>query len=73
MVVSWRLREVELSGWDPFGVAFGVFAGGPAAGFKDAVLGSAGEGQVVDVGGGAGGVVGDMDAPMQRQGHRVIG
>ena len=44
----------------PFGVAASVFAGAPAAGVDDAVLGAAAEGQVVDVGVAAGGIPGDV-------------
>ena len=54
------LAALEVWGWDPFGVAAGVFAGGPASGSQHAVVRSAGEGEVVDVGGVAGGVVGDV-------------
>jgi hypothetical protein len=49
--------------WFPFGVAVGVFVGGPAAGLEHAVVGAAGEGEVVDVGAVAGGVVGDAGGP----------
>ena len=58
-VGSW-LPVVVVWGWDPFGVAVGVFAGAPAAGLDDAVLGAAAQGQVVDVGAAAGGVAGDV-------------
>ena len=43
------LPVVQVWWWYPFGVAFGVFAGGPAF-FGESVVGSAGQGEVVDVG-----------------------
>ena len=46
--------------WDPLGVTRAGCVGGPAAGFKEAVVGAAGEGELVDVGGAAFGVVGDV-------------
>ena len=45
---------------DPFGVAVGTFSGGPAAASDQRVIATATKGQVVDVGGAALGVVGDM-------------
>ena len=48
-VVDAGLAVVEVGWWDPFGVAVGVFSGGPAL-FGEAVVGSAGQGQGVDVG-----------------------
>jgi hypothetical protein len=47
-------------GRDPFGVAVRAFSGGPAAGFKQPMVWSAGEGEVVHVGGAAVGVLVDM-------------
>ncbi|ARG57434.1 hypothetical protein B1T43_17925 [Mycobacterium kansasii] len=44
-----RLSAVQLRWRDPFGVAVGVFAGGPAF-FDESVVDSAGQGQLVDVG-----------------------
>ena len=49
------LSVVEVGWWDPFGVAVGVFAGGPAL-FGELVVGAAAERHVVDVGDGVGGV-----------------
>ena len=49
------LAVVEVGWWDPFGVAMGIFAGGPAL-FGELVVGVAGQGEVVDVGDGVGGV-----------------
>ena len=46
---SW-LPVVEMRRGDPFGVAVGAFAGGPAAGFDQWVIGAAGQGKLVDVG-----------------------
>ena len=43
------LAVVEVGWWDPFGVAVGVFAGGPAL-FGESVVRAAGEGELVDVG-----------------------
>src|SRR5271156_7222846 len=50
-----RLPPVEMRRWDPLGVAVGIFAGGPAL-FGEFVVGAAGQGEVVDVGDGVGGV-----------------
>jgi hypothetical protein len=36
--------------WNPFGAAVFAFSGAPAAGFDDAVVLGAGEGEVVEVG-----------------------
>src|SRR5436305_14768102 len=36
--------------WDPFGAGVFAFAGGPAAGFDGAVVFSAAQGEVIDVG-----------------------
>jgi hypothetical protein len=47
--VDARLPVVEVRRWDPFGFAFGVFAGGPAF-FGEPVVRTAGQGEVVDVG-----------------------
>jgi hypothetical protein len=47
-------------GWDPFGFAVGTLSGDPPAGSQQSMMWAAGEGQVVDIGGGAGGVVGDV-------------
>src|SRR6516225_3547276 len=47
--VDSRLSVVEVGRRDPLGVAAGVFAGGPAARFDQWVVGSAGQGQLVDV------------------------
>ena len=58
-VGSW-LPAVEVGWWDPLSVAVAVGAGFPAAGLQHAVVGAAGEGELVDVGGVAGGVVGDV-------------
>ena len=58
--VGSRLASVQVRGRNPLRVAVRVFAGGPAAGFEQSVLWAAGEGQVVDVGGVALGVVGDV-------------
>src|SRR5437588_7567007 len=44
-----RLPVIQAGWWDPFGVAVGVFAGGPAF-FGESVVGSAGQGEVVDIG-----------------------
>src|SRR5271165_6171450 len=55
-----RLPALQVRRRNPFGVAVRVFAGGPAPGFDDAVLGAAAEGQFVDVGAAAYGVVGDV-------------
>ena len=44
------LAGVEGWGWVPFGAAVGAFAGGPAAVGGGAVVGAAGQGEVVDVG-----------------------
>ena len=66
------LSAVEVCGWEPFGVAVGVFAGGPAL-FGEWVVGTAGQAEVVDVGDGVGGVgiiVVDL-APVGR--HRAAG
>jgi hypothetical protein len=41
------LAVVEVRWRDPFGVAVGAFSGGPAAGFDQPMMGSAGEGEVV--------------------------
>ena len=48
-VDAW-LAVVEVGWWDPFGVAVGAFSGGPAAGFDQWMVGSAGQGELVDVG-----------------------
>src|ERR1700722_8291476 len=50
-----RLSPVEMRRWEPFGVAEFVFAGGPAL-VGEFVVGAAGQGNVVDVGDGVGGV-----------------
>ena len=55
-----RLASIKVRGRDPFGGAVGVFSGGPAAGSQQSVVGAAGEGEVVDVGGVAFRVVGDV-------------
>ena len=52
-----RLAAIQMWGWDPLCVAAGVFAGGPSPLLEQAVVGSAGEGEVVGVGGAAFGVV----------------
>jgi hypothetical protein len=49
------LAVVEVGWWDPFGLAVGVFAGGPAL-VGHCVVGVAAEGEGVDVGDGVGGV-----------------
>jgi len=41
---------VKVWWWDPFGVAVFAFSGHPAAGFDQGVVGSAGQGQRVDIG-----------------------
>ena len=43
------LAAVEMRRWDPFGLAVGVFAGGPAL-FGEWVIGAAGQREGVDVG-----------------------
>ena len=58
-VDAW-LAVVEVGWWDPFGVAVGAFSGGPAAGLHQWVVGSAGQGQRVDVGAVGGGPVFDV-------------
>jgi hypothetical protein len=47
-VNTW-LAMIKVRWWKPFGVAVVVFAGGPAL-FCELVVGSAAEGQVVDIG-----------------------
>ena len=61
MVVCVRpgLAVVEMCGWYPFGVTIGAFSGGPVF-VDESVVGSAGEGELVDVGGVGGGPVFDM-------------
>ncbi len=71
-VGSW-LAAVELGWGDPFGVAVGVFAGGPAVGLDDAVLGAAAQGEVVDVGGAADGVADDVVDFAVVAGHGAAG
>ena len=58
-VGAW-LAAVEVRWRDPFGVAVGAFSGSPAAGSQESVVGAAGQGEVVDVGGVALCVVGDV-------------
>ena len=53
--VSTGLSVVEVRRWDPFGVAVGVFAGGPAL-VGEFVVGAAAKSQLVDIGDGVGGV-----------------
>ena len=48
-VGSW-LAVVQMRRRDPFGVAVGAFSGGPVF-VDESVVGSAGEGELVDVGG----------------------
>lgn len=43
------LAAVEVCGWDPFGVAVVALSGGPAVA-EEAVVGAAGQGELVDVG-----------------------
>jgi hypothetical protein len=43
ILVDSRLSLVEMGRRDPFGVAMGVIAGGPAAGFDQGVIGAAGQ------------------------------
>ena len=50
VVVDAGLAGVEVGWWEPFGAAVFAFAGYPAALFDQAVIGSAGQGEVVDVG-----------------------
>ena len=53
------LAVIQVARRYPFGVAVGVFAGGPAF-FDEAVVRSAGEGEVVDVGAPRGGPAPDV-------------
>ena len=55
-------------GGDPFGVAMAVFAGGPAV-VGEFVVGAAGQGEVVDVGDGVGGVGGAVVGFAEVGGH----
>ena len=48
--VGTGLPPVQMRRRYPFGVAVGAFAGGPAAGFDQWVVGAAGQGKLVDVG-----------------------
>ena len=73
MVEGIGSRSPAVSAWrrDPFGAAVFRFSGAPAAFFDEAPVGSAGQGQVVDVGLPAVGpvAVGVMDfAPVGRGG-----
>ena len=47
--IRFGLAAVQVRRWDPFGVAVGVFAGGPTF-LDESVVRSAGQGQFVDVG-----------------------
>ena len=59
MVVGVGAAAEGFVGWGyPFGGAVAAFSGGPAAAFDQAVVGSAGQVEVVDVGGSALGPVG---------------
>src|SRR6185369_5550579 len=49
-VIHPRLASVEVRWWNPLGAAVFPPPGGPAAGFDDAVVGSAGQGEFVGVG-----------------------
>jgi hypothetical protein len=49
--VDARLAVVAMRRWDPFGVAVGAFSGGPAAGFDQPMVGTAGERDIVQAGG----------------------
>jgi hypothetical protein len=51
------LAVIEVRWGDPFGFAVFAFAGSPAAGLDEGVVGSAGEGEFVDVGAMGGGPV----------------
>ena len=54
-----RLAVVQMRWRDPFRVAVGAFSGGPLVA-DESVVGSASEGELVDVGGVGGGPVFDM-------------
>ena len=67
--VSAALAAVEVRRRDPFGVTVFAFSGGPAAGFNQPMMGSAGQGEVVHAGGLAGGVLVDVMHFAQIAGH----
>ena len=58
--VGSRLAVVGVRWRDPFGFAVFAFAGGPVAGSDEGVVGSAGEGEFVDIGAMGGGPVLDV-------------
>ena|ERR1700727_2049732 len=58
-VGAW-LAPVQVRGRNPFGITGGAFSGGPAGWSQHSVVGPAGEREIVDVGGVAVRIVGDM-------------
>ena len=51
VVVHPGLTGVEVGGWEPLGAAVFTFSGAPAGLFDESVVGWAGQGERVDVGG----------------------
>ena len=66
------LAVVEVGWWDPFGVAVGVFSGGPTL-FGELVVGATAKAEVVDVGDGVGGVGVVVVGLAQIAGHGAAG
>jgi hypothetical protein len=51
VVVDAGLAGVEVGGWDPFGAAVFAFSGAAAGRVDESVVGWAGQGECVDIGG----------------------
>ena len=69
---SSRLASVEVWWGEPFGLAVGVFAGGPAL-FGEVMVGAAAEGQLVDICDRVGGVAVAVVDFAQVAGHGAAG